>query len=365
MPGGFRGKDSMELVDLSRYQAGARLGTGADYEVRAAVDLETGAQVVLKRPVPQMIKLKQHLMTEARTGRMLQAHRDLSRPLRGVVPVLGYTEVTVHDAYFGDSLGAEYRVTVEERAKGIPLLGDHMARITGVAVGAGQNLFALHPLVHPGLAESGFGGFPVQKQLLDIQEGFLEAGYLLLDLRPQNIFYQPAAGQITVIDCGDLVNIEEPIQQGSSPARRPERPAGKPAQDLNDLCLEIMKFYATPQEPPLDAPGYREPFGLRPVVRFDDELTELEESFRAGSSGVCRETALTIIARAKDRAYRDLGELRRDLDAYFEAVSQRNRDMPSATQARQVWVEALDLLRADYWTRFIFDPEAELAGFHA
>lgn len=355
----------MELVDLDRYQAGARLGTGADYEVRTAVDLETGDQVVLKRPVPQMIKLKQHLNTEARTDRMLQAHRDLSRPLPGIVPVLGYTQMAVHDEYFGDALGAEYRVTVEERAKGIPLLGDHMARITGVAVGAGQNLFALHPLVLPGGTDSGLGAYPVQRQLLELQEGFLEAGYLLLDLRPQNIFYQPAVGQITVIDCGNLVHIEGQNQQDSFSTRRPERPLGKPAQDLNDFCLEMVKFYTTPQEPPLEASGYREPYGLRPVVRFDDELTELEDSFRAGCRGLCQETALAMIAKAKARAYGELGDFQQDLDAYLEAVAQRNRGLPSAAQARQVWIEALDWLRDDYWTRFLFDPAAELAEFSA
>ena len=90
-----------------------------------------------------IVKLKQHLITEARTDRMLQAHQDLDRPLPGIVPVLGYTHMAVHDEFFGDSLGVEYRVTIEERARGIPLLGDHMARITGVAVGVGQNLFAL------------------------------------------------------------------------------------------------------------------------------------------------------------------------------------------------------------------------------
>ena len=100
-----------------------------------------------------------------------------------------------HDEFFGDALGGEYRVTVEHRAKGIPLLGDHMARITGVPVGAGQNLFALHPLVHPkpfngdqangdqangdqsgsDPADRGPEYFPIQRQLLDVQQGFFEA----------------------------------------------------------------------------------------------------------------------------------------------------------------------------------------------
>ena len=77
----------------------------------------------MKRPAPQMIKLKQHLSTEARTDRMIQAWQDVGRPLPGVSPILGYTEIAAHDEFFGDALGVEYRVTVEPRAKGIPLLG--------------------------------------------------------------------------------------------------------------------------------------------------------------------------------------------------------------------------------------------------
>ena len=40
----------MEQVDLHRYEAAGVLGIGADYEARAAVERDTGRQVVLKRP---------------------------------------------------------------------------------------------------------------------------------------------------------------------------------------------------------------------------------------------------------------------------------------------------------------------------
>ena len=39
----------MEQVDLRRYEATGILGIGADYEARAAVEHDTGRQVVLKR----------------------------------------------------------------------------------------------------------------------------------------------------------------------------------------------------------------------------------------------------------------------------------------------------------------------------
>ena len=329
----------MELISLARYQAGARIGTGADYEVRTALDLETGDTVVVKRPAPQMIKLKQHLSTEARTDRMIQAWRDVGRPLPGVSPILGYTEIAAHGEFFGDSLGVEYRVTVERRAKGIPLLGDHMARITGVPVGVGQNLFALHPLVHPKPSNGDRAGgpeyFPIQRQLLDVQQGFFEAGYLLLDLRPQNIFYQPATREITIIDCGALEPLETPDQE----RRRP----GAVPHDLHDLCLEMLKFYATPEEPPAEAAGYKDPHGLRPVVRFDQELEELEQYFRTGADAGCQAAAMEVIGKVKDRAYSSLGGFRTDLNAYLEAVVERNLALSNRDQAEQAWTEAFGL----------------------
>ena len=349
----------MELVNLERYQAGARLGVGADYEVRTALDLETGATVVLKRPAPQMIKLKQHLNTETRTDRMIQARRDVGLSLPGVSPIIGYTERESHDEFFGDALGAEYRVTVEERAKGIPMLGDQMARITGVPVGAGQNLFALHPLVRPsGTGQPDYDKqeyFPIQQQLLDVQQGFLEAGYLLLDLRPQNIFYQPAARQITIIDCGALESLATPKQEGSRHSAVPH--------DLHDFCLEMLKFYATPKDPPLEAAGYKDPHGLRPVVRFDQEMEEMEEYFQTCSDDHCQATALEMIAKVKNRAYSNLDAFRVDLNAYFGAMADRNAALAALAEAKQAWTEALGWLRADYWKRFLFDPDTELAAF--
>ncbi len=73
----------MEKVDLDRYEITGRLGAGADYEVRAAVDRETGRQVAIKRPVPQAISRDQHYAIEERTEKILQAYQEIgnSTPL--------------------------------------------------------------------------------------------------------------------------------------------------------------------------------------------------------------------------------------------------------------------------------------------
>jgi len=357
----------MEKVDLNRYEALGILGTGADYEVRAAVDRETGQQVVLKRPKPQMVSRSLHGRTEERTERILQVYQEVGHALPHISPILAYTERANHDAYFGESLGQEYRVIIEARAKGIPLVGDPMARITGVPIGLGQNLFALFPLAHPDTATP----FAVHQQLLDLEEGFYRAGHVLLDLRPQNVFFQPGSSTATVIDCGALVakttgspGLEGPEHRASvSSAFRPTR---RPSpQDIHDFYLEMLKFYVTPLEPATEARGYRDAYGLRPVVRFEQELDEMARNFSKVADLAVREAALSTIAKVRRRGYDTFADFREDLTAYLEFVRVRNRNLPNLAQARQAWVEASNLLREDYWRRYLFDPDIELEQFRA
>ncbi|MSQ06380.1 MAG: hypothetical protein EXR54_02075 [Dehalococcoidia bacterium] len=338
----------MEVVELERYEAGGILGAGADYEVRAALDRDTGRQVVLKRPKPQMVRRGLHQATEGRTDRTLQIRQDLGPAVTGVSAILGYTQRQNHDAYFGEDWGQEYRVLVEERVRGIPLVGDPMARITGVPVGAAQNLFALFPLTHP----VGGSPFAIQEQLLDLEEGFFRAGYILLDLRPQNIFYQPDAGRLTVIDCGDLVTVSAPTD---SRGRK---------RDIHDFFLEILKFYTTPQSPPTQSSGYREAYGLRPVVRFEEELDQMARGY-GNVPDPARNAALYLVAKVRDRGYSTVAEFRQDLTVYLEAVRIRNRKLTNLAAAWQAWSEALAWLRGEHWRRYLFDPESELAGLAA
>jgi hypothetical protein len=338
----------MEKVDLDRYKITGILGMGADYEVRAAQDQETGQEVVLKRPVPQIISRQMHGPVEARTDRTLQFYDEVGRSIPYLPPLLGYTDRASHDAFYGDSLGQEYRVMVIARAPGIPLAGDVRARIMRVPIGLGQNLFALFPLAHPDNQTP----FAVHQQLLDLEEQCFQAGYVLLDLGPQNVFYQPASNAITVIDPGDLVS---PEGQPTSRSRR--------HRDIHDFYLEVLKFYTTPQHPPLEVNGYRDPYGLRPVISLEQELDEMAASFNKTQDSTSS-AILPIIARVRDRAYADFSDFRRDLTAYLEAIRIRNRNLPDLAQARRAWSEALQLLRADYWQRYLFNPEADLTGLN-
>ncbi len=337
----------MEQVDLRRYEVVGILGIGADYEARAAVERETGRQVVLKRPAPETLRHRMHDGIEARTDRVLQTYQEVGHTIPTVVPMVGYTERVNHDAYYGETLGQTYRVMVEERAAGIPLMTELKARFTGVPIGVGQNLFALFPLVQPETAQP----FAIHQQLLDLEEAFFRAGYILLDLRPHNVFYQPATGRITVIDCGALADAH------GVTSRRGQRPP-----DIHDFYLEMLKFYTTPQPPPVQANGYREPYGVRPVVNFERELDQMAEHFRAVSNPMVQEAALTMIDQVRHRSYTAFQDFRQDLTAYLEAVHSAHQALPNLPEAQQAWAEALDWLRADYWQRYLFSPETELAG---
>jgi hypothetical protein len=339
----------MEKVDLHRYKVTGTLGTGADYEVRAALDLENGQQVVLKRPIPQIISRQMHSSIEARTDRTLQFYEEVGHSIPYLSPILGYTERASHDAFYGDSLGQEYRVLAVARAPGIPLCGDVRARIMRVPIGLGQNLFSLFPLAHPDDQTP----FAVHQQLLELEEQCFRAGYVLLDLGPQNVFYKPASNTITVIDPGDLVSPE------GQPASRSRRP-----RNIHDFYLEILKFYTTPQQPPLEVNGYRDPYGLRPAISLEQELDEIATSFSRVPDPT-HSAALSVITRVRERAYADFSDFRRDLTAYLEEVRIRNRSLPDLAQARQAWSEARQLLQADYWQRYLFNPDTDLTRLNS
>lgn len=340
------GQHLVKTVNLNRYEITGRLGSGADYDVRLAIDLESGQQVALKRPVPQVISRNQHHAIEARTDRMVQAYEEVRPSPELVAPILGCTDREVHDNYFGDDLREKYTVVVQERARGIPLLGDMMSKITGVPVAAGQNLFAMFPLVR----NLGIPEFPIQNQLLDLQQVYLNAGYVILDLRPQNIFFQPGSGKISVIDTGALTVADNQV------------PRGRPPYDVNDACLELLKFYTTPEEPPQQADKYGEVRGIRPIINLREEVEAMGDTL-AQSGGSIETLGQVILEKISSRVYINCGQFRKDLNAYSQAIRHRNNGLPSLQTSMDAWLEAFEWLRQDYWQRFLFNPAEDLSGY--
>ncbi len=340
----------MEIIQLEHYELTGLLGSGADYEVRSAVEPVAGTEVVVKRPVPQMISRNMHRSVEERTDRTIQVYEELANSIPQVCPMLGYTERANHDAFFGDDLGQEYRVTISERAEGIPLVGDVRARILRVPIGLGQNLFCLFPLCFSKSEDP----FPVQRQLLDAEERFHQAGYVLLDMGPQNIFFQPKVARISIIDPGALLTGDVD-----------RTPVGRAPQDIHDFYLEMLKFYTTFQPPPADVSGYREPFNMRPVVNFEQELGEMAHglSVEPTATEECRQIGLALMETVRARACQSFSEFREGLVAYLEALRQRNLALPNRDQAQQAWEGALQLLREEHWRKFAFDADEELRDF--
>ena len=337
----------MELTQLDRYELTGLLGSGADYEVRSAVERDSGMDVVVKRPVPQMISRGMHGAVEERTDRTIQVYQELANSIPQVCPMLAYTERANHDAFFGDDLGQEYRVTISQRAGGIPLVGDVRARILRVPIGLGQNLFCLFPIP---FAE-GDEPFPVQRQLLDAEERFHQAGYILLDMGPQNIFFQPAAKRISIIDPGALLTGD-----------MDRTPVGRGPQDIHDFYLEMLKYYTTFQPPPTDVTGYRDPYNMRPVVNFDQELQEMARglSLEPAATEECRQSGQFLMEKVRRRGCESFGEFRKDFFSYLEALRQRNLALPNAEVIGQAWNNALQLLREDHWSKYAFVAEEEL-----
>ena len=336
----------MDTITLERFELLGPLGGGADYDVRAAIDRETGQEVVLKRPMPQTASRRMHGPVEERTVRMLEAYEAAGQHCPAVPRVIGVTEPAIHDAYFGDTVGQPYRVRVEARAAGIPLVGDPRSRILRVPVGLGQNLFALHPLVLP----AGAGAWPVQTQLLEAQQTFAAAGYTLLDLGPHNVFYAPGSGRIALIDAGALVG------HGSDRA-----PGNRGPQDVHDFYVEMLKFYLTPARPPAAATGYYDPYNQRPVISLEQECDDLARAFAAADDDL-REAATACIGKVRRRSYAAVADFGKDLQECLGLISIRNDSIADGGEALTAWRAALHRLTESHWTRYRFDAAAELAG---
>jgi hypothetical protein len=336
----------MQAIALERFERQRLVGVGASYEVYAAVDRETGAQVVLKRPWAQSLRGGQYRHVDDLSARLIELHRRLGRGAPHLSHLIGYAERGRHDGYFGDGNPQEYLVLVEERARGVPLVADLKDKFRGVPIGLGQNLFALYPLV-PRLIG---GPAPILLHLLEVVEAFARIDCLILDLRPQNVFFDPWQGTSTVIDIGACVD------------GRASR-GGRPSADLHDCLAELCKFYLAPHPPPRDASGYREPFGMGPALGFDRELARMRQSWQGLGDGPLQEAALAVLERIERRDYPSVDAFRRDIQGYFALVDERNRRLPELPALVDAWRQGLALFQDKYWRRFLFDPDTDLLHY--
>ena len=325
---------------LSQFKLHEKLGEGADSEVFAATDTETEQPVVIKRPHPTLIARGQHRAVERRIAKVIALREQLADSLPHVAKLLAYTERANHDAYFGDTLGEPYTVTVEERAAGVPLVGSATDGIKRHPIGAPQNLFALHPVV----SHSQRGRFSIVRDILEVAAAFDDAGALILDMRPQNIYFDPATAAITVIDIG---GVTEATASGGN--RTP--------LDLHDFYLELFKWYIPHSPPPTDADGYRSPIGMETIPMFDQNLDAMIRRHTEAADTPCNAAALDILHKVKARAYLDISAFRREFDALLTLLEAHYAALSQSEPVRQAWRDALHLLTTDYWRKFRFHPQ--------
>ena len=335
-----------DAAELRRFELHGVLGEGADLQVFAAIDTDTGRQVVVKRPHPALVARQQHRDVEGRLERAVALREDMGDRLPQLAEMIGHTTAENHDGYFGDSLAHPYVVTVEERARGLPLVGTAVDGIKGAPIGLPQNLFALHPLVTP----PGRRLAPIVHDILEVAEAFHGVGVLLLDLRPQNVFFAPLDATLTIVDLG--------YATAERAATR-----GRDALDLNDLCLEIFRWYAAPFDPPADPTAYGGPYGMDSVPSFARDADYLLNRFSELTWEPLRASATSILSKVGERGYRSLADFRRDFGAYSVLAEERYHNLAESAELVSAWTQAMDQLHDLYWRKFLFDSRVELTPY--
>ena len=242
--------------------------------------------------------------------------------------------------HFGDALGEPYTVVVEERALGVPLVGSAVDDIKRHPIGLPQNLFAVHPVI----AHERRGRFSIVRDILEVAEAFHGVGALILDMRPQNIYFAPDDAAITVIDIGGVTE----AQSASG---------GKPALDLHDLYLELFKWYIPHSAPPNDADGYRQPVGMETVPMFRQNIDVMIRHHEAAPKEAWRAATLDILHKVKARAYPDIRAFKSDFQPFLSILEEKYERLFESEPVRQAWIGALQLLTADYWRKFGFRPD--------
>ena len=337
----------MQEIALNDYELTGLLGTGADYEVRSAKVIGGDRRVVLKRPIPQVITRNMHGPVEARTSAIVDTYKDLYASTSTLCPLLGYTSRSNHNELYQDGITQDYTVMIFEIASGIPLVGDARSRILRVPIGIAQNLFTLFPLYQ--LDDDSC--WSVQTQLLETEEHFYESGRILLDLSPQNIYYRPSTGKITIIDLGDQIMVGD--ERVDNRGRK---------RDIYDFYLEVLKFYTISADPPGTIDGYKDPYGLRPIIGLEQELDDIARNIGSPQLSDSR-AKLDIINKIRGFEYNDFADFKQDLTEYLQEVRIRYRDHHELSSYKGAWLESLQLLKADHWKKYDFDAEMELSRY--
>ena len=336
----------MEPSGLSRFKLAGPLGEGADCQVFAATDLEDGAPVVVKRPHPILIAHGQHADAQRRLSRSIELQRGMGSAPSRLAAAIAFATVEPGFAYFGDTHDRPYLVVVEERARGLPLVGSATDGIKRNPIGLPQKLFALHPVVR----HSSRPSFSVVRDVLELGCAFLEREIVLLDARPQNVFFDPRSARTTLIDTG-----------GATKARQATR--RRPALDAHDFYLELFKWYLPMGDPPTATDGYAAPHGMDSVPRFEQDLAAFRRAYEAMQWRAIGESGAAIVERVRERGYPSPSEFREHFIQLVGLYEERYEILARDRMSVAVWMEARGMLDLLYWCRFLFDSEEDMAAY--
>ena len=307
---------------------------------------ENGRQVVVKRPHPSLIERSLHRDVDESLARSVALRERFSNLSNRLPRLLHHFPAEDYDAYFGDRLRHPYSFIVEARASGVPLVGSIVDGVKGHPIGLPQNLFALYPLV----ARRDRGRFTIQRDLLQIAETFHQAGLLPLDLRPQNLFFDPRDASIVMVDLGQ-VRVER------APTRRQR------AVDIHDFYLEFFKWYTIAGDPPTDPKAYGRPHRTDSVTMFPRDLDLMIEGFSAQPSRPLGEAAVSVLERVRERGYGDVSQFRRDVEGYLALAEERAARLDGCSDRVGAWRNAAEMLNGPLWSKFLFDPSKDLAAY--
>ena len=337
-----------EACGLSRFRLGGPLGEGADCQVFAATDIENGARVVVKRPHPTLIARGQHADVERRLSRSISLQQELGAVSSRLAAVVAYATVEPGHGYFGDSHDRPYLAVVEQRATGVPLVGSATDGIRRMPIGLPQQLFALHPVRrHPDRPR-----FSVAMDILEVGEAFLEKGLVLLDARPQNVFFDPTNATITLIDTG-----------GATEAREPTR--RRPSLDAHDFYAELFKWHVPLTGPPPDTDVYSAPHGMDSVPRFEQDLAGFKRAYESMFWRDTGELGAAIVERIRERGYSQPAGFRADFERLVALYDQRYGTLAEDPAIASVWTESAGLLDLPHWRKFLFDPATDMAAYRS
>ncbi len=325
----YHGAMKTDSAGLARFRLEGVLGEGADVQAFAATDVETGKAVVVKRPHPALLSRSQHGDIERDLARGIELRMRLGNSPH-VPRLIAHTGPERHDRYFGDELDDAYTVVVEERARGVPLMGSAVDGIKQRPIALPHNLFALHPVVPHARARR----HVVALALLDAAEALHHAGVVLLDIVPQKVYFDPGHATNTIIYSGGAADQRQAAGRHN-------------AVDPHDFYLELFKWYATPTPPPADVNGYLTPHEVLSVPTFDRTLDALEDVFGAASDSESRDSGRAMLDRVRKRGYSDTQTFRRDFQRYLAWLDSRYDSMAGDCPGIDAWRRAFGILRDD------------------